>query len=173
MSHPKVNVDYSRLKVVDLFTEPFDSSLSLELAKKVQGSMPCEEVKEQIQEITSVVLEETLPLICSSDEELKYIVTAGLNRYGNILYLYAPIEDLNEWAIGRIPCPLTFKECKKLINIAQKGIKEKAANTKLKNFITDYPFEITKWNPKIETTSEENIARGKQLLEELRKQRNS
>lgn len=172
LEEPEIKIDYSTPKVVDLFTETFDSPLSLELVKKVQESMPCEEVKEQIEEIASEVLEEILEPVDTSDDGNQYVVTAGKNKIDRQLYLFVTEDDPYNWTIGIIPCPLSRPRCYELIEKAKRDLKVKAESSKIKNITVDVPFRVEPWKPKTEASSEENIARGKQMLEEMRRARN-
>jgi hypothetical protein len=143
------------LNLWDSYTEPV---VKPEISRIIESS---------VNTASSIVNEVEKP----QNKRKKYIITADKNNQGRQLYLFAPEDEPDNWNIGIIPCPLIKTRCKKLIQKAQQDLEIKAANSKVKNIRTDIPFEIMEWNPPEETTEKENIAKGYQILEELRKKR--
>jgi hypothetical protein len=67
----------------------------------------------------------------------KYLVKAGINRYGRQLYLNGYVDDENAWDISVVPIPMSKTRCNKTIKLAQQGIIEIS-----KKFPKKYPQDI-------------------------------
>ena len=49
----------------------------------------------------------------------KYLILAGINKYGRQLYLNGYVDDETAWDISTVPIAMTKTKCNKIIKIAQ------------------------------------------------------
>lgn len=74
----------------------------------------------------------------------KYLVKAGMNRYGRQQYLNAYVDDEAAWNISVVPVPMSKSKCNKIIKIAEQeilNIREKFP----KKFGDNVVFEIIEY----------------------------
>ena len=88
---------------------------------------------------------EVKPEKAAEKSTTKYVIDAGLNRNGYQTYISGYDDELDCWALSRVPYPTTKARCEYLLAIAKKDIEEKEKNKILKGKSYNTDFKIVEW----------------------------
>ena len=59
-----------------------------------------------------------------SSSSARYIIQAGVNRYGRQMYLIGYTDRETAWDISAVPMPMPESKCNKIIKLAEKALSQ-------------------------------------------------
>ena len=74
----------------------------------------------------------------------KFLVKAGLNKYGRQLYLNGYVDDEESWDISAVPLPMGKRRCNKTIKNAERDLPKLRERFPTK-YRDDISFEIVEY----------------------------